>query len=309
MTTSDLIATIALIVSALFGAITSYYAIKAKILSEKVNDAQGVFKSPALRVQVFDDDNIGEFFLAVPLANERFVEVPLLLDIGNAGEKSALEVELLIRLSKDLCYGGKLPLKLSSPFAKVNGQLFSVTDSLASYIVSAQSLNPKQALSLPLKLSLSHDTSVESSVDVSLKDGSTATLPYSIDYAYKLDLIVTQRDQLPLSRSYDLHVLNTSDKTTADVLREYNERIASGLSPISLLHRVAGLLGLWEPPSTGICVVEYRAEDIVPDETVPINYFKPDSVVSLHKGVRMKNGLMFSGLQVYPPSCPPGHPH
>jgi hypothetical protein len=238
--------------------------------------------------------------LAVTLTKERYTEVPVLLNIRNTGQKSALEMQLLIRLPIELCYQGLAETTILSPTAKISGQVMKESENFRSYLLSIDSLNPGEDISLPLNISLRSGTVAKSSsVQIPLSD-RTVDVSYTIDFAYRIDVIVTQRDRPPIPRSFKIRVIDTSAGALRGLLTEFNQRKSLTIQPYSWREQFGYFVGLRKAEILNVALIEFRADDIKADESLPINRFSMKGSISFYEGIEMREGLLIPSLGTYP---------
>ena len=134
MEIADLGAKIAL---GLISILLAMYAIiqrhRADRFAQEVARNQGAFSRSMIEVHPFAQaaGETSDFIFGLPLATAEIINFPLQLLIRNTGDKTAVDIEMLFRTSKELLFGGKVEYEMISSGAK--GMTFHSTNEDGAY--------------------------------------------------------------------------------------------------------------------------------------------------------------------------------
>ena len=87
------------------GVIVIIQSYKTHKLQREIAYSQGAFKKE-IEMKLYAKEDTNSFFMGLPLSKNRALMVPLIFSIKNTGEMSAKNIEIFIRLNKNLCFGG-----------------------------------------------------------------------------------------------------------------------------------------------------------------------------------------------------------
>lgn len=280
---------VTLLVAIFFGTLAAIQTYRAYRLTKRVATAQGVFTRPEVEISLFGDRVIENFVLAVPLSREkkRVIEIPLMFGIGNYGEKTAEDVQTFFTLSKDLLYGGKFTYNLRG--AKLDGISITTvakTKNLQTVAVTIQSLHPKVRIPFQLGVSVFNETFIESEVTVRTADGVDLSIPYSLEFAYRIDTVLVQRNQNPVTKSFHIQIFDTTEQSIKQALAAYNQRKERDESkaPPEILGRAM--------------VVELSKESLVSDPKLNIDRPAEEAAYTICNGFLTTRGFVFPALRV-----------
>ena len=147
---------------AILTAIISIFAVIQTVRSlrfqRRLANAQGHFRSPSLDVHLFDRPDERHFIFAAPLGRSRIIQIPLILNIRNCGEKTSDEIEVFVRANRALFFGGAdniTDLRMESQKIK-EFEVIAINSSehLTTLAITAKSLHPGQGFAFQLPLSL-----------------------------------------------------------------------------------------------------------------------------------------------------------
>jgi hypothetical protein len=69
---------VGIIVGILFGVIAYIQTRRANKFAKQVAVLQGTFKKPNIKIRLYNREDVESFFLALPLSQEKVLEVPLM---------------------------------------------------------------------------------------------------------------------------------------------------------------------------------------------------------------------------------------
>jgi hypothetical protein len=217
-----LIAVLGVLVGALFGVVSWVYSRRALRFERQKASAEGTFAKPQITIKLYGDE-CEHLLFAVPLTKGRLFIVNLFFEITNSSpEKSAAEVEAIIRMPRDL---GDLGFD-SPKTMKVEAQVVSRTRWLQTLLLSSRTLHPEQTIGLPLEVGLQCSTFVPITIpDLETKDGVKLRAQLTAEFQYVIDFVIMQKDQRPLSKQFRMSVIDISQQTTEGFLDEWNEKL------------------------------------------------------------------------------------
>lgn len=205
-----------------FGVIAIIQARRAQKFAKQVATIQGAFKKPDIKIMLYNEEDTKNIILAFPISKDRVLEVPLMLSIKNDGDKTTKNVEVFLKIPKELHYSGfgNLDIQGAKKIKKFDGEVISETNHIHTVGFSFENLKPQQTLKLKDYISIRSDTSIESEVVATTKNGKDVKIKYSVDYAYVIDFTIMQDDYETLTRRFSLSIIDTSDMA----IKEYFER-------------------------------------------------------------------------------------
>jgi hypothetical protein len=297
----DLGTLLSLVVAVIFGMVAVIQTYRANKISKQSAEAPASITKSQIRIRLFNQKYIEHFIVAAPLQKGRILVVPLPISIANTGDKSVEDLEVFMTFSKDLWYRGKAPPAVKSGLPKVSGTQVAETKNLRTFVITAQTLHPKQGITLYQDVTLIDSTFVESKVAVSTRDGASLDIPYSFEFEYMIDIVVTQKDRRPQTRSFGIRVANTSELSVQKFLTKHNEMMAqrrlqdSARQPKRLFRRRQKAEWL-----RMVLMVEYTRENIVADPSLPVSRVSMEGTLSQCVGFETTEGFVFEGLSVEP---------
>jgi hypothetical protein len=295
--TIDINAIVGILLALVFGVIAVVQTYRANKLNRDVAKIQGLLEMPNVEISLFDYQSIENFMIAVPLIKGRVLEMPLRFSINNLGGKSARDVELFIRMSKELCYGGsdnvEMTITSNSTQSKVTREVFNQTDNLETTITKFEkALHPKQGIVLDQSISLRDDTFLRSKLSAPTKDGFMMNISYIAQFAYLIDFVLMQADQKPISKRFSIQVINTSETTVETFFRSRNTEVQAQESKVrfwkSLFQRFFSKHA--EYSEYYFKLIQVDKKHIEADSSLPINRVSEKASLSVCDGIRFKDG-------------------
>jgi hypothetical protein len=270
-------------------------------LSRRIATNQGQLNSPDLKLSFQGYDLDTPFVILAPIREDRLIEFPAVLRVGNEGAKTAREIELILRIPKPLFYGGSKNVKFTTDSPKDSYALRPIASSenLETLMMSAASLNPGAGTGIEWTLSLMHETLHTVRFAAEFAD-QTKGVAVKVALQWVLDVVVTQADRPALSARISITVLDTTELGPTETLRRYNRTFGR---PVSAKH--------W--PRTTIFEGRHTVAFVVPEETLERNpeqrheaiFRIKDGGMSFYDGATTPNGFCFPGLDVFPIDPPP----
>jgi hypothetical protein len=294
--TTEIIAVLSILLALIFGVIAVAQMYRANKLNRQIAKTQGLLETPNVDIRLFDEQRIEHFIFAVPLMKGKILELPLRFMIGNTGAKSARDIELFIRIPKELCYGGSDNTKLDivgPQSSKATLEVIHQTDHLETPAIKFEkALHPKQGFGLNHSLSLRTDTFLRSKLSALTKDGIEVNVSYTAQIAYLIDFILMQADQKPTSKRFSIQVINTSETTVETFFRSRNVEVQAEESKVGfwkgLLRRFSSKHGKYLDYDFKLIQVDEK--DIEADSSLPINRLSEKASLTLYSGIRWKDG-------------------
>lgn len=174
--------TILTVIGTLAAVVAIVQTYRANRLSKRIALAK-----PSLRIALMGEQQITDLMVAVPIRQNRIVEFPMIWAFANTGEKSARDVEIFIRLPRELCYGGAETAAATFTFQtemkKLSARSVSTTKHLETQIVFADTLHPGQTFTLSRAISLRLSTFLRRTASVQAKD-RPMSVAYSAEFQH-----------------------------------------------------------------------------------------------------------------------------
>lgn len=279
--------TILTVIGTLAAVVAIMQTYRANRLSKRIALAK-----PSLRIALMGEQQITDLMVAVPIRQNRIVEFPMIWTFANKGEKSARDVEIFIRLPRELCYSGAETAAATFTFQtemkKLSARSVSTTKHLETQIVFADTLHPGQTFTLSGAISLRLSTFLRRTASVQAKD-RPMSVAYSAEFQYTFDVIIAQADEPVAASHFTLGVIDTSNQTAAEFLTEYNSRLVE--QKPGGKRRGGKVLGDFR-------LIEVRADQLVADKELPIDRLRDGEAVSYAHGVRFTDGYWVPAIGV-----------
>ena len=202
-------------VIAIIAAIASVIAVvqthRANKFAQRVAEAEGVFGKPEIHINLFNNPKIEKMIWAIPFPGDGFVMVPLKYNIVNDGEKSSNKMELYIRMPKELHGSEFADCNIEFNCLKeIKSKFVNVNDYMHTFILSIDSLLPKQAIDLNDAIFLGRETSFRDELIAKSKDNLSLKIGYKVNYAYAIDLVLMADNIKPISKKISISVIDIS---------------------------------------------------------------------------------------------------
>lgn len=285
-------ATILTLIGALAAVVAVVQTYRANRLSKRIAYAQRALARPSLRIALLGEQETADLMVALPLRQGRIVEFPIRWTVTNAGERSARDVEIFIRLPRELCYGGAelgaATFSFQTEMNKLSARSVSTTKHLETQIIFADTLHPGQAFGLSGVISLRTNTSWRHTLSVKAKDGPMS-VTYRADILYRFDVMIAQADEPVAASLFTLGVIDTSSQSAAEYFNEYNRTLAQQKK--SAKRRGGKMLGKFR-------LIEVRADQLAPDSKLPIDRLRDGESVSQCEGIRFTDGYWVPAIGV-----------
>ena len=255
-----------------------------------------------VNVALFGTEDKQEIILAAPITKPRVLEFPVALQIGNPGDATLNDIEIYLRMPRMLCWGGENNAVLHCPDgSKITIEPVAGSDKRQSFVCKVASLHPSQTIVALLPLSLANET--KGSATVPLNKGTNQSVSIEFDYSYMVDLTVHSEDQPPVSRSYNIQVINTKEHTIEEYLKlknttfrkKLNERLAS----MTLWQRLRFRLHIKQ-----LIIYELNEDQIQPDDQHPIDRTIEDAKFHRYEGILSDYGYIVPAANVEPKQTP-----
>ena len=204
---------------------TLYQRHKFNEYRKSVSIAQGVFRKSSLTLGMFGVYDVSTYILAVPL-NKSSWEIPFVLNIDNEGDKAAEELEILYRTNKEFLYAGGANLEFKNPGIK-NAKVLETQESgpFITIISSMENLHPKQGIKANLISSVRSATIFPLDIAATSSDGIDMIAETWINMSFPVDLVISQKDDKPCSRRFNIQIIDTSEISAKSFFDKYNEAL------------------------------------------------------------------------------------
>lgn len=262
---------------------------------------QGTLETPNIDISLFNQPNAERFILALPFSKDRILEMPLLFYINNSGAKSARDVEVYIRMPKELCYGGsdKAKMVFTSDLKKITSEPISQTDFLETVMINMKTLHPKQGFQLSQPISIHDDTFLNAKITVPVRDGSV-NFSYTLEFAYRFDFGLFQADYKPISKGFSFMIINTSEVSVETFFENYNKKALAEKDkdepPRTFLQRI--LPRITKESWYRFKLVQLDKKYIEADSALPIDRVSEKASLAICEGIRMGGQYIVPALKI-----------
>jgi hypothetical protein len=280
MTIEIILGAVALATTIVFGIVAAVQTHRATKFSKLAARAEGTFAKSDIKILLFGEE-VRNVILAAPITKGRLLKIKLPFRIANTSDqKTAHEVEILIRLPKLLSqvdFG-------CSTVSKTKGSIVSETETLQRIEIQIESIHPEQKYDLPLPACLVRETVAQLNIpDLKTKDGVLVDAKFYLDYEYRLDFVIMQRDQKPIVADFGVTIFDCSGQTVEGILAAANARFRMRQIPLrKKTDRVEPFL-----------LVEYKAEDVVRGTDLPVDEIRTEALLTLCHGVVTDRGYIY----------------
>lgn len=250
---------------------------RANRLNRLIVTHQGSLDAPTLSIRFLGHRSPTDFAIALPLTSKRVVVLPLHFDITNSGAKSAKEIQLIMRIPKELLFGGSEMARFETDGAAPWGgacEVVSSSEHLESLLWSLPTLNPGQTARLVLHLSIRDETSFRTEAIVKTRDGVTLTVPYVVNIRWHINYSLFQLDRPPASGAAGFEVVNSHTRTADDALADWRKA-----------HR-----GERRPTAPRFVLVHVTPDAVTADPALPLDTVRPEDLHFYQIGVSVPRG-------------------
>jgi hypothetical protein len=161
--------------------------------------ARNYYRRPTLNITILGQNVLPDIYFALPFAENTLFAIPLTVIISNTGNKTAKNVTIVIELPDSLYrhYFERSPDKVSvMRRVQIVADANSKTYVARAYYVIPE-IHPHTATDIQDHIFATKDSIIESSFDVTTKDGIPITVPYKVYYSFKLKVDVIGDDIAP----------------------------------------------------------------------------------------------------------------
>lgn len=231
------------ILSIILGLVAIVQTYRANKFARKIAENEGAFEKPGLSISLFNDHAIEEIIWAIPFPEDGVVQVPLVYGIANNRSKSAIRnIELIIRMTNEL-HGGNSPdydVNVIDSLKEVKSRFVDVTKYVHNFLMSIESLSPKQTMNYEDQVLFRGGTSAKSTITVKDKNDIPFEISFEVELAYAIDLILMADDIEPIRKQFRHKVVNTSKISLEDYFQKWtqNAQKQMGYNKMNLLKRI-----------------------------------------------------------------------
>jgi hypothetical protein len=289
-------------ISAVVATICGLFAVlqthRANRFAQQIARVQGQLTTPDLQLSFMGHALQVRTIVAAPFREGRVFELPVNFVLKNNGAKTAREIELYLRLPKELLYGGSemSTFKLKSPLKTLACKVVATSENLETLLISIPSLNPGAGFAWTSTWSLLHETVVDAKVPVKFSDG-TLDVPFVAEFAWHIVVLLVQADHPPISSSVSLEVLDTRGASADRALAQHNARIGSAV--LSYKKRSRKQRNKNDEP---VALFVVAADALDHDPKYPVDRPKANALKS-YQGFKTRHGLLVPELGVIPGSA------
>lgn len=263
------------IISMLIALISAIIAYREYKFARNAAESEGTFKKPEISIS-YENRNIDNVFWAFPIPREGNIEFPLRYYIKNNGEKSANNIELFIRIPKDL-FSSELEeedrkFELDDLKNVKYKWMNDENDYTNVLVVFIKQILPKQEIMLAHYINIKEATSFESNCIAKSKDNTNFRVKINCEYGYQITLTLYQDNAEPISRSVCLSIIDTSENSVKQYFDTINDRIKKEYNKSNYLGRMSYYLDRMREGfgANKFILLECEPKDLLKDEKFPI---------------------------------------
>lgn len=200
---------------------------------KKVDAQLGVFRKPNIKPIFYptekgekEDFICNDFILAGKLPPNGGILLPLIITLTNKGEKSSKEIVFEIRYPKRLRGGGLKYTKIlpGNDYSKKISPIISEETNFQTVRTEIGTLNPKQEFGINDFLTITEGNLYKRDFDATTKDGFQVTVSVEMQWGNRIDYIIYQNDDEPISGSLTIQFFDTSTQSLDDYFASYNKQ-------------------------------------------------------------------------------------
>lgn len=291
------IAGIAGVIGMLIGFISVIVAIRSHRLSKRIATASKSLEQADIQVRLFDEEETESFIAVLPITKGRILEFPLPIYIANKGKKTANDIEIYLRLNKDLAYGGYSDWNVEGPDIGVKFT-HMLMGNFITFMWQIPMLNPNRVNNFNIPLSIRNETSFLEKVKINHEDSTEKTFLVEIEYAFELHVMVSFRDHQPYGRRFTLKIINCVDDEVTSVLNKHNELIKSEYKKHPPKYKLKRLFNPMDRFGLHRIVVVYVKDDKVnKDDRSPIDRINERQLIWC-QGVQDVRGMFIPAIGI-----------
>ncbi len=245
---------------------------------------------PLLSLKLFGIDNCNDFIIAVPIKKKRVIELQLPVTIENTGKKTAEDINIYLRMNKELAYGGFVKKDESSTINQM-----SISGNFFSSISDEKSINPKMSKMQIYPVSLRTDTIVKGTFTTETLNKKAFNFQYNMIFSYEIHIVVSYRNNEPIGRRYKLRVLNTIDTPLKEIIAQYNKDYESEFRRLPFLQRFRRYINPYDSLGLRRIAVIIPKGDLESQGELPIDRLSINNLC-VYNGLEDERGLFVPGL-------------
>lgn len=276
------------IVPTLISILILFQANKSYRLQKKIYN-QGLLRTPNLIIKIYDSKlnsnfKINDFIIAGKLSPKRILQLPLTITLTNNGNKSSKKIRMEMVYPKRL-RGGGMGKVIHEGFPKENPPKVFENRNFQTVMYEMDMLTPKQAFVAEEFITIMESTDYKRDVEAVTKDGVRVVVTTELYWANRIDYVIYQDDFEPISGSFAIRFVDTSNQSLKDYLNSYNEQIMKKhKEKIGKLHALK-LFFYGEGETQMIQIIDYDKSKVKQNSKMPI-----DEVHSLTYSFGLKDG-------------------
>jgi len=292
------------IISMIIALIAVLIAYKEHRFARNMAEVEGKFKKPEISIS-YENRKIEDVIWSFPIPREATIELPLRFQIKNNGEKSATNMELFIRLPKELLNNELYEEnKILNEADGIKYRWMDENNYAKVLIVSIKQILPKQELNIIHYVNIKEATSFESNCITKSRDNVNLNVKINCEYAYWIALVLYQDNSEPISRSVVLSIIDTSENSIKNYFNEINSAIKKEYDTLKYSERISYYLdrmrGRHEEKE--ILLFGCKEKDLVKDENLPIYRVKHFTGCAVYKSPK---GFVIPALEIWDPIFSP----
>jgi hypothetical protein len=262
--------------------------------------AQRTAESPDLRFTWPFGDSDTLYVLAIPIRRGRVLEIPFSYELSNDGAKTAKDIEVIVRLPSDLCFGG-LPAVTFSFQSEKKGLEGRATPlgggRRQTFAFQVAALHPGTTVRITHPYSFSTRTLITSDISATTADRKEVSLQVQFELFFVAEVVLLCEDRKPWTAEYKMLILDTSQESLSQTLTAYNALLMADHN--AMLRRLNWLQRIRYPLKPGaVRAVVVDEASIEEDPNLPIDHVTGE--LTLMDGRRFPFGYFIPAAGVLP---------
>jgi hypothetical protein len=203
-------------------------------------------QKPLIKLSLYTLDDVKDFIVSAPLKKDQHLALPLVFAVTNAGEKTATDLQLAIRMSKLLCTAEyETSTGATTTFSRFDSENFS------TFLYDFRSLNPNEAKVMHVDVLMPRKNMI---------DFTNSGFRVEAYYAFMISATIACKDTATRVTNFRIEFINTHDSNAAAVLNEINRQ--TNEKKTSALSFVRRMFEKPTEPLTKIALVDFTNNDL-----------------------------------------------
>jgi hypothetical protein len=265
------------------GTVAAFIAIWQTYRANRLAAAAARENTADLELTLFGQPQTNEFALALPL-NVGSVQLPLTLHLGNKGEKTVRDIEIILRFPRHVIYGaGRARTDTMSSHHDVSVKTIAQTDEIETVLVTLPALNPGIIIPLEFMITITEQSRLRSGDVADARNDPN--VEHKCDAGSLVEIVVACADTPIAVARYSILVIDTSRQA----VMPFFERMH---------HKTRGFRR--DKRAVPVAVIEIAAEHVIASEYLPVHEVRYRAPVKIYKGLHFSSGYWIpsAGVQL-----------